>query len=86
MFQFDWHPVYLSLLIAAESLCMVVALGIPLSLFMARQNFHGKELVEALITLPLVLPPVVSGFALLLLIGKNGPVGSFLYLKLLYIS
>lgn len=79
MFQFDWHPVYLSLLIAAESLCVVIALGIPLSLFMARQDFSGKELVEALITLPLVLPPVVSGFALLLLIGKNGPVGSFLY-------
>lgn len=79
MLQFDWHPVYLSLLIAAESLCIVVALGIPLSFFMARHNFHGKELVEALITLPLVLPPVVSGFALLLLIGKNGLIGSFLY-------
>jgi molybdate transport system permease protein len=79
MFQLDWHPVYLSLLIATESLCLVTLLGIPLSLFMARCNFPGKELVEAFITLPLVLPPVVSGFALLLLLGKNGLVGKFLY-------
>ncbi len=79
MLEFNWHPVYLSLLIAAESLCFVVALGIPLSFFMARRDFYGKEMLEAFITLPLVLPPVVSGFALLLLIGKNGPIGSFLY-------
>lgn len=79
MFQLDWHPVYLSLIIAAESLCLVILLAIPLSLFMARYDFYGKEMIESLITLPLVLPPVVSGFALLLLLGKNGPMGKFLY-------
>lgn len=76
--QFNWHPVYLSMMIAVEALALVVIFGIPLALLMARVEFPGKEIAEAAITLPLVLPPVVSGFALLLLIGKNGPVGRLL--------
>lgn len=79
MLQLDWHPIYLSLLIATQALCLVVFVGIPLSLFMARCNFYGKELIETLITLPLVLPPVVTGFALLLFLGKNGLLGSFFH-------
>ena len=79
MAQLDWHPIYLSLLIAAESLVLVVVLGIPISLLMARVNFSGKEFIEAILTLPLVMPPVVTGFVLLLLVGKNGPIGNLLY-------
>ncbi len=79
MAQIDWHPVYLSLFIALESLCVVILIGVPLALFMARAKFSGKEFIEAFITLPLVLPPVVTGFALLLLFGKNGPAGRLLH-------
>lgn len=79
MAQIDWHPVYLSMTIALESLCVVTLLGVPFALFMARAKFSGKEFIEAIITLPLVLPPVVTGFALLLLVGKNGPVGRLLH-------
>lgn len=74
----DWQPVYLSLKIAFVSLFFVFISGISTAWFMARKRFPAKTAVEAFITLPLVLPPVVTGFVLLLLIGKNGPIGRFL--------
>jgi len=74
----DWQPVYLSLKVAVVSLVFVFALGIAAALFMIRKQFPGKAAVEAFITLPMVLPPVVTGFVLLLIIGKNGPVGRLL--------
>lgn len=74
----DWQPIVLSLKIAVISLFCVFALGICSAWVMARKQFFAKAAVEAFITLPLVLPPVVTGFVLLLLIGKNGPIGRFL--------
>src|SRR5262249_28904061 len=53
--------------------------GIALGWLLARKNFHGKALVETVINLPLVLPPVVTGYLLLLLFGKRGPIGSILF-------
>jgi molybdate transport system permease protein len=62
--------------------CWAVLLSLPVALacamLLARAEFPGKTLVDAAIHLPLVLPPVVVGFALLLLLGRNGPVGSLL--------
>lgn len=74
----DWQPVYLSLQVAIISLVFVMSFGIAIALLMTRRQFPGKAAVEAFITLPLVLPPVVTGFVLLLLIGKQGPIGAFL--------
>jgi molybdate transport system permease protein len=74
----DLQPVYLSLQIAAASLLLTAILGIPAAYVMVRSHFLGKAALEALFTLPLVLPPVVTGFALLLLIGKQGPLGRLL--------
>lgn len=74
----DWFPVILSLRVAILVVILVAALGLPLARFMARQDFHGKDICEAFITLPLVLPPSVIGYALLVLIGKNGMIGKFL--------
>ncbi len=74
----DWFPVILSLRVAILVVIMVAALGLPLSRFMARHDFYGKDVLEAFITLPLVLPPSVIGYGLLVLIGKNGVIGKYL--------
>jgi molybdate transport system permease protein len=60
----------------ATAVCLV--LGVPLAWMLARAEFPGRRLVRALITVPLVLPPVVGGVALLLVLGRNGLVGRYL--------
>ena len=74
----DWFPVLLSLRVAFISVFIISFLGLPLARLMARREFYGKEFVEAAITLPLVLPPSVVGYALLVVIGKNGLLGKTL--------
>ncbi|MCL5058261.1 MAG: molybdate ABC transporter permease subunit [Actinobacteria bacterium] len=74
----DWFPVFLSLRVAVIALIIVTCMGMPLSRIMARREFYGKDLIEAAITLPLVLPPSVIGYGLLMLLGKNGPLGRVL--------
>ncbi|MPL65800.1 Molybdenum transport system permease protein ModB [bioreactor metagenome] len=74
----DMQPVYLSIKVAGAALVFVAILGTAAALIMHRCSFPGKAVIEALFTMPLVLPPVVTGFILLLLIGKQGPIGSFL--------
>ncbi|HWR45064.1 molybdate ABC transporter permease subunit [Sporomusa sp.] len=74
----EWQPIILSLKVAFVSLCFVFVLGVAAAYVMRGFEFPGKAVLEALFTLPLVLPPVVTGFLLLLLIGKQGPVGRFL--------
>jgi len=74
----DWHPVVLSLRVALIALFAVTCLGVPLSRLLARREFFGKDVLEAAITLPLVLPPSVIGYGLLVLIGKNGLLGKTL--------
>ncbi len=74
----DWYPVFLSLRVAIIAVFIVTCLGLPLSRLLARREFYGKDFVEAALTLPLVLPPSVIGYGLLMLIGKNGFLGRFL--------
>ncbi|MEG6584804.1 molybdate ABC transporter permease subunit [Dendrosporobacter sp. 1207_IL3150] len=74
----EWQPIILSLKVAFISLCFVCVLGIAAAHVMRNYEFTGKTALEAMFTLPLVLPPVVTGFLLLLLIGKQGPIGRFL--------
>ena len=76
--MFDWQPVALSLRVACDSLVIVAICGVGAAQGMRRYNFAGKAVLEAMFTLPLVLPPVVTGFILLLLIGKHGPLGQLL--------
>jgi len=68
----------LSLRVAAASVLFSLPFAIAVALGLARLSFPGKTLVDAIIHLPLVLPPVVVGFALLALFGRRGPVGSLL--------
>ncbi len=75
----EWQAVRLSLSVAARS----VAFGLPLAVLaayaLARGRFVGRPLLDALVHLPLVMPPVVVGWGLLLIFGVRGPLGSLLY-------
>jgi molybdate transport system permease protein len=68
----------LSLLSATSATALCLALGVPLAWVLARARFRGRRLVRALVTVPLVLPPVVGGVALLLLLGRQGLLGRYL--------
>jgi molybdate transport system permease protein len=73
-----WQALSLSLLTTAISMVVVIALGTPLAYLLARRRFPGVTLVEALIDLPIVLPPAVAGIALLMAFGRRGVVGQWL--------
>lgn len=73
-----WSPVRLSIEIAFVSGILVIILGLIAGRFMARAKFRGKVLVETLFLLPLVLPPTVVGFFLIVLFGKNSIFGQII--------
>ncbi|MEW1780284.1 molybdate ABC transporter permease subunit [Streptomyces sp. NPDC086777] len=73
-----WQALQLSLVCATAATAVSLVLGVPLAWLLARTEFPGRGLVRALVTLPLVLPPVVGGVALLLALGRNGVVGQWL--------
>jgi len=68
----------LSLVTTAISLAVVIAVATPVAHLLARRQFRGKSLVEAIVDLPIVLPPSVAGLALLLVLGRRGLLGSAL--------
>lgn len=74
----EWDAVRLSLKVAAWAVLASLPFGIAVALLLARREFWGKSLVNGLVHLPLVLPPVVTGYLLLLGFGRRGPVGGFL--------
>jgi molybdate transport system permease protein len=74
----DWTAVALSLRIATVATLVSLPFGIAIATLLARRNFWGKTLVDAIIYLPLVLPPVVTGYLLLITLGRHAPVGAFL--------
>ncbi len=74
----EWTAIRLSLRIAVVATLASLPLGIFVAYALARWRFPGKMLLDGLCHLPLVLPPVVTGFLLLLLFGRRGPIGAFL--------
>jgi molybdate transport system permease protein len=68
----------LSLRVAALATVASLPFGIAIAMLLARGRFFGRSLLNALVLLPLVLPPVVTGYVLLLLFGRQGPIGRFL--------
>ncbi len=74
----DWTAVLLTLRIAVVATAVTLPFGIALATLLARKDFWGKALVEAIVYLPLVLPPVVTGYLLLITLGRRAPVGAFL--------
>jgi molybdate transport system permease protein len=82
MFQLTPMEIEALLLSLKVGLCSVAAslpFGVALAWLLARRDFPGKTLVNGLLHLPLVLPPVAVGYALLLLLGRRGPVGAWLH-------
>jgi len=75
----EWKLVGFSLRMALVSLLLILPAGLALAWWLARKNWPGKALVETFVSLPLVLPPVVTGLVLLQLFGRRGPVGSWLH-------
>ena len=75
----EWIAIRLSLRIAIVATVVALPFGIAIGWLLARKNFWGKTLLDGVIHLPLVLPPVVTGYLLLISFGRRGPIGAFLY-------
>jgi molybdate transport system permease protein len=71
----DWQPVWLTLKLASLTTLVLLVISTPLAWWLATSRSWWKELVGSLVALPLVLPPTVLGFYLLLMLGPAGPVG-----------
>lgn len=74
----EWTAILLSLRVSFVAMAASLPLGILVALLLARGRFWGKSLLNGVIHLPLILPPVVTGFILLILFGRRGPIGSLL--------
>ena len=74
----EWTAVRLSLLVAITATAASLIPGIAVAWLLARGRFWGKSLVDTLVHLPLIMPPVVTGYLLLILFGRRGPIGEFL--------
>ena len=73
----DWTALWLSMRLAAWTVAILLPVSILVGRFLAFRQFRAKGLVEALVMLPLVLPPTVFGFYLLVAFGRNSPIGEF---------
>ncbi len=73
-----FDPIILSLKVAIIAVCIDFVIGMAVARFMARKDFTGKNLAESMIILPMVLPPTVLGYGLLIVLGKRSPVGQIL--------
>lgn len=71
--------IYLSLITASTSTVIIILLGTPMAYLNARVSYPGRNFVETLLDLPIVLPPSVAGLALLVLFGRNGLIGGYLH-------
>ena len=77
--EFEFAALLLSLKVAVVSVLICLPLGLAAAWLLARVEFYGKSAVDAVFHLPLVVPPVVVGYLLLILFGRSGPLGSWLY-------
>ena len=74
-----WSALKLSLFVAVLATILAAVVGTACAYLLAKGKFWGRELLDAIITLPLVLPPTVTGYYLIVLLGRRGVIGSFLY-------
>ncbi len=79
-----WQPLLLSLQVTAVAVALMVGVGLPLALLLARRRFRGATGVEALVNLPLVLPPTVVGYYLLMALGRGSPVVAWFGWRILF--
>ncbi|MBX3584659.1 MAG: molybdate ABC transporter permease subunit [Rhizobiaceae bacterium] len=74
----EWAAVRLSIRVSTVAMIFSLPLGIAVALLLARGRFWGKSVLNGIVHLPLILPPVVTGYLLLLTFGRRGPAGAFL--------
>ncbi len=74
-----WEALKLSLLVVCFATAIIAVLGIALAFLLAKFDFRGKELLDAVLTMPLVLPPTVTGYYLIVLLGRRGVIGEYIY-------
>ena len=74
--QIDWFPLWLSLRVALLSTACALIAGTAIAYVLANREFRGKDVLDSVVTLPLVLPPTVLGYYLLVLIGRESPFGA----------
>ncbi len=74
-----WVALSLSLKVAGWATALNIVLGIAVGFFLARTRFFGRDLLDTLLTLPMVMPPTVLGYYLLVLVGRRSAFGSWLY-------
>lgn len=75
----EWTAVRLSLIVATTAMLASLPLGLAVAFVLARGRFWGKSALDALVHLPLIMPPVVTGYLLLIGFGRRGPIGQWLY-------
>lgn len=73
----DWEAFTLSLKLSSATTAVLIVLGLPLAWWLANTRWRGRFLIEAVVALPIVLPPTVLGFYVLMAIGPHSPVGQF---------
>jgi molybdate transport system permease protein len=73
----DWSPFWLSLRVACGATVLSVLVGLPIAYVLARARLPGRSLLDGLVNLPLVLPPTVLGYALLVLLGRKTWIGKW---------
>ncbi|MCC6327987.1 MAG: molybdate ABC transporter permease subunit [Acidobacteria bacterium] len=74
-----WEALKLSILVVTCATAVIGVLGLGLAFLLAKLNFRGKELLDAILTMPLVLPPTVTGYYLIVLLGRRGLIGGLVY-------
>ncbi len=77
--EIDWFPIRLSFLVATAATLVALSMGGGVAWILARRRFPGRDVLDAIVTLPLVLPPTVLGYYLLVLLGTRSWFGGFLY-------
>ena len=75
----EWQIVWFTAWVSAVSTAIILPFGLLVAWFLARYRWPGKSIVETLISLPLVMPPVATGLILLKVFGRRGPIGGFLH-------
>jgi molybdate transport system permease protein len=75
----DFSPLVLSLWVSALSTFIIAVFGTLIAHVLARKQFFGRTMLDAFTTLPMILPPTVTGYYLIILLGKNGIIGNYIY-------
>jgi len=77
--QMDYSPLFLSLWVSVLATSIIAILGTLIAYVLARKRFFGRTMLDAFTTLPMILPPTVTGYYLIILLGKNGIIGNYIY-------